>query len=101
MDILERLKIIAETTSEGWPTASIDWEYREAVKEIERLRTMLRNLVMQLESRNGCSVDAPGHSHSIPGVWDSDNGALAGKPCAWCALWREAKAMVHAHNDRN
>lgn len=41
MDILERLKIVAETTSEQWPTASIDFEYRAAVKEIETLRAAL------------------------------------------------------------
>lgn len=38
--------------------------------------------------------DAPGHSHSIPGVWDSDNGILAGKECAWCKAWREAETYL-------
>jgi hypothetical protein len=36
---------------------------------------------------------APGHAHAVPGVWDDDNGELAGKRCAWCATWAKAKAM--------
>ncbi|WP_218166341.1 hypothetical protein, partial [Pseudomonas sp. F1002] len=34
--------------------------------------------------------NAPGHCHSISGVWDGDNGALAGKECAWCKTWNAA-----------
>lgn len=34
--------------------------------------------------------NSPGHSHSIPGVWDGDNGAKAGKECAWCRVWNAA-----------
>lgn len=34
--------------------------------------------------------NAPGHGHSTPGVWDDDNGALAGKECAWCKAWSAA-----------
>ena len=34
--------------------------------------------------------NAPGHSHSISGVWDDDNGVLAGKECAWCKAWSAA-----------
>lgn len=34
--------------------------------------------------------NAPGHGHSIPGVWDGDNGAMAGKECAWCRVWNAA-----------
>lgn len=45
------------------------------------------------EGRNG---DAPGHAHEIPGVWDSDNGAMAGKPCAWCLTWRKFTALIRA-----
>jgi len=35
--------------------------------------------------------DAPGHSHSVPGIWDRDNGQLAGLPCKWCATWKAFK----------
>ena len=38
--------------------------------------------------------DAPGHSHYIAGIWDSDNGVLAGKECAWCKAWREAELYL-------
>ena len=34
--------------------------------------------------------NAPGHGHAVPGIWDSDNGKLAGKPCAWCLTWNAA-----------
>lgn len=40
--------------------------------------------------------NAPGHGHEIPGVWNSDNGALAGKECAWCAAWNTAVRMLDA-----
>jgi hypothetical protein len=38
--------------------------------------------------------NAPGHGHSIPGIWDSDNGDRAGKPCAWCLTWKKFKAII-------
>jgi len=38
--------------------------------------------------------NAPGHGHSISGVWDDDNGALAGKECAWCKAWNSAMGKV-------
>lgn len=39
---------------------------------------------------------APGHGHSIPGIWDDDmsNGERAGKPCEWCAHWGRARTLV-------
>lgn len=39
---------------------------------------------------------SPNHRHSIPGVWDSDNGDLAGKPCAECAIYDKARAILSA-----
>lgn len=38
--------------------------------------------------------NAPGHAHTIPGIWDYDNGAKAGKPCAWCLTWRKFTALI-------
>lgn len=38
--------------------------------------------------------NAPGHGHSISGVWDDDNGALAGKECAWCKAWNAAMSKA-------
>ena len=40
--------------------------------------------------------NAPGHAHSEVGIWDSDNGDLAGKPCAWCLAWNEARKALAA-----
>ncbi|MGX5887839.1 hypothetical protein [Burkholderia gladioli] len=40
--------------------------------------------------------NAPGHAHDVPGVWDSDNGKKAGKPCAWCMTWNRARAALAA-----
>lgn len=41
--------------------------------------------------------NGPGHGHAIPGIWDEDNGELAGKPCAWCPIWNAAKGIVERH----
>ena len=38
----------------------------------------------------------PHHSHDVPGVWDSDNGEKANKPCAQCALWLKLHDMLAA-----
>jgi len=40
--------------------------------------------------------NAPGHGHRTPGIWGSDNGKLAGKPCGWCAVWNHAKGLLKA-----
>lgn len=59
--------------------------------DAERLRNLLCKMVDQLERRWKCrDGNAPGHGHSIPGVWDGDNGELAGQKCAWCEVWQEA-----------
>jgi hypothetical protein len=62
--------------------------------EIAEYRELLRELLVQLCENPGIREDgnAPGHCHEVPGVWDSDNGELAGKPCAWCAVWAKAVA---------
>ena len=49
----------------------------------------LAKWVEQMGATNS-GPDAPGHSHTVPGVWDSDNGRLAGEECAYCTLWRQA-----------
>lgn len=38
----------------------------------------------------------PGHAHDVPGVWDSDNGEKANKPCAQCAMWSKLHDMLAA-----
>lgn len=37
-----------------------------------------------------------GHSHRRPGIWDDDNGVLAGKPCDVCAMYDRARAIIGA-----
>lgn len=69
---------------------------RTLLADYDRMRDALVAVVHQLDGRRASRSDddAPGHSHQVSGIWDSDNGDLAGKPCAWCALWREVKALV-------
>lgn len=59
--------------------------------ELRRLATVV---LAHFEPRR--ENQAPGHCHSIAGVWDEDNGALAGKPCEWCATWKSFKAALAA-----
>ena len=83
----------------------------ELLSDIERMRIRLEHadaqseqlaemmgvfgLVMdELGKRHCHGGNAPGHGHTIPGVWDSDNGELAGKPCAWCAVYNKAKELL-------
>jgi hypothetical protein len=43
--------------------------------------------------------NAPGHAHKVPGIWDSDNGARAGMPCALCLTWNNARqALAHGNS---
>lgn len=37
---------------------------------------------------------SPNHAHERPGIWDSDNGKLANKPCAECELYDHARRML-------
>lgn len=65
--------------------------------EAAELRGLLTSLVNHFLQDADCGESAPGHAHSVPGVWDSSNHPdKAGKPCAWCALWARAKAAVGA-----
>lgn len=66
---------------------------RERVTELEGL---LRMVVEEIPHRPTAmrKGNAPGHGHSVPGIWDSDNGELAGKECAWCKVWATATALL-------
>jgi hypothetical protein len=61
--------------------------------ELRQMKALLAELLDQLGERDRGDGNAPGHAHDIPGIWDMDNGKLAGKPCAWCATWAKAKAL--------
>lgn len=59
----------------------------------DRMREALADIFEHYSDRD----QAPGHSHDIPGIWDTDNEpALAGKPCDWCAKWESARAALQA-----
>lgn len=66
---------------------------RDAQPWREILAAVLREHPEQTWRRDG---NAPGHGHDIPGIWDSDNGSLAGKPCAWCLTWKTAVEAIAA-----
>jgi hypothetical protein len=58
------------------------------------LEAVVREFPRHMGRRN--NGNAPGHCHSRPGIWDDDNGALAGKPCAWCIAWNGAADALAA-----
>ncbi len=64
--------------------------------ERERWRPVLDAVVRELACKGERRGNAPGHAHSIPGVWDSDNGPIAGTPCSWCAAWKIARELLAA-----
>jgi len=66
---------------------------RDAAHWRALLTAVMREIPKRHLNRNG---DAPGHSHSVPGIWDSDNGDKAGKPCAWCLVWKKANDAISA-----
>ncbi|EGH43282.1 hypothetical protein [Pseudomonas syringae] len=62
--------------------------------ECEALREIMSLVTSEIpHSKSVRPGDAPGHCHSVPGVWDQGNGAKAGKECAWCKVWNAAIAM--------
>lgn len=38
------------------------------------------------------------HCHKRPGIWDDDNGELAGKPCHQCAMYDRARWLLQSIN---
>ena len=64
--------------------------------ERERWRPVLDAVVRELACKGEHRGNAPGHAHSIPGVWDSDNGPIAGTPCSWCTAWKIARELLDA-----
>lgn len=63
----------------------------------------LRRLVAAIIDDDGDDDDenAPGHAHWVPGVWDDDNHpSIAGLPCELCAAWRNARAVLAAHDEK-
>lgn len=65
----------------------------EIRKQRDELLEVFQLVISEMTHRDMLDGNAPGHSHEIPGVWDSDNGELAGMNCAWCAVWKKAKEL--------
>lgn len=59
--------------------------------DLLKLAAVLAPVMAKLDTK----IDAPGHMHQTPGVWDADisNGERAGNPCEWCAQWAELRAL--------
>ena len=67
----------------------------ELERENKRAMYFLTMIRLQLDDDR---PDGPGHSHWQPGIWDRDNGDMTGKPCEWCAMWRELRPFIVGHN---
>ena len=57
--------------------------------ERDELLRLLRAVHAELDDDQ-----APGHHHDVPGIWDADNGPLAGKPCEWCRTWARIREVL-------
>ncbi len=73
--------------------------------EADELAEILGDILREAISERGMGWrprvgNAPGHGHETPGVWDDDNGPLAGKPCKWCAAWKRGLDTLHARAKR-
>ena len=77
----------------GCATSSPDMISRN---DAQRMATVLDAVVRELACKGEHRGNAPGHAHSIPGVWDSDNGPIAGTPCSWCTAWKIARELLDA-----
>jgi hypothetical protein len=83
---------------EAWACCSEPERRVRAEHELREMKSLFSRLLEELDEYDRDDGNAPGHCHEVPGVWDSDNGKKAGKPCAWCAIWAKAKAMGLTHN---
>jgi hypothetical protein len=101
-----RVEIVKALHKAGAPLCHQDRTLMSAVEQInwladraathEELREVLALLYSEIPkcAHDERSGNAPGHGHSVPGIWDDDNiRGLAGKSCAWCAVWNKAKEM--------
>lgn len=90
------LDLFCESTS-GW-VQKVEAERNQLKAENAELIDLMRRVVAEHPRRSHKNDgNGPGHGHAIPGVWDEDNGELAGKTCAWCSIWNAAKGIVERH----
>lgn len=53
--------------------------------------------LLAIAEKKGKKQGSPNHSHLRPGIWDDDNGpVLSGKPCAECAMYDKARALLQS-----
>ena len=90
----DRDMLRAEIVALKGTIADLEAECEELRKDAERYRSLLEAVLREIPHRKGNRGNAPGHGHSVPGIWDEDNGALAGKECAWCKVWNEAVSAM-------
>ena len=51
--------------------------------------------LVNIADAKGTAQGSPNHRHSKPGIWDPDNRPeLRGKPCAECAVYDRARALL-------
>lgn len=72
---------------------------RELTADANKFREIVCAVVREIPHRDTSRGNAPGHGHSIAGVWDEDNGALAGTECAWCKTWHSAVDAARSSAD--
>lgn len=67
-----------------------------ALRDRDYARGLIHAVVREIPhlSHRASNGNGPGHSHSRPGIWDSNNGEIAGKACSWCAIWRAAEKIA-------
>lgn len=64
--------------------------------ERDQWRCLLDN-VIRMHPDADDDGNAPGHSHSKPGIWDDDNKpAIRGTACQWCHVWNVARNALEA-----
>lgn len=80
--------------------AQEDFGANMASPDYDELRDAVKAMFVEIVGEDGPHSyrddgNAPGHGHTIPGVWDDDNRKeIAGKPCKWCAAWSRMRGLV-------
>lgn len=88
------LGLLKTLSDEGYGVFELGAEYTAPPPPDAELVALLQGLVEIVSRKNRGRPGSPNHGHTIPGIWDSDNGDLAGKPCAECALYDLAIARI-------
>ena len=69
---------------------------KQCLQVDRELREVIAGLVAIAEKK-GKRQGSPNHCHQRPGIWDDDNGDLAGKPCSECAIYDRARALLQSN----